>query len=64
MNKDNETKTDIVDLLDFYEKWPRYKKHAIRLKDNPKLDKQEKEILHWLIKLANRVGKSDIEPLK
>lgn len=62
MNNDN-NKKQIIDLIDFYRKWPSLKKHAVTLKSNADISEDEKETLHWLIKLADRVGKSDIEPL-
>ena len=62
MNNDN-NKKQIIDLIDFYRKWPSLKKYAVTLKSNADISEDEKETLHWLIKLADRVGKSDIEPL-
>lgn len=51
---------EIRDLIDFYKRWPQLKKHLIELENAEDISLNTKETLKWLIKLADRVGKSDI----
>lgn len=63
MNDNKNNITEISDLMDFYRAWPDLKKHAVELKDNINMSKEARQTLYWLIELADRVGKADIEPL-
>ena len=58
MNDDQKIK--IKDLIDFYRRWPQLKKYLVELEDAKDISSNAKETLKWLIKLADRVGKSDI----
>lgn len=61
MNTEDNHHSDIIDLVDFYRKWPKYKKFALNLKSNVDMSDEERNTLHWLIELADRVGQSDIK---
>lgn len=56
----DKNKLAIKDLMDFYKKWPHLKKQIVDVETNIDMPDDGKEILHWLIQLADRVGKSDL----
>ena len=53
--------SDIRDLLDFYEAWPhlRHKSETFELLE--RLDAGDREFVCWLIKLADRVTRQDLD---
>ncbi|WP_146174243.1 hypothetical protein [Litoreibacter ponti] len=50
----------IVDLVDFYHRWPTLKGSMQALANDPQLCPEEQETLNWLILLADRVGPADL----
>ena len=52
---------EIRDLPDFALRWPSIRHIGERFKSRPNLSSSERELLHWLIELADRVCCDDIE---
>jgi hypothetical protein len=50
------------DLIDFYRRWPEFRETAVALARRADLSSAERETVHWLIQLADRVGEHDIRP--
>jgi hypothetical protein len=50
------------DLIDFYRRWPEFRQTAVALADRSDLSSSERQTLHWLIQLADRVGEHDLQP--
>lgn len=50
----------IVDLVDFYDRWPTLRGAMHALAEDPQLGPEEQETLSWLILLADRVGPADL----
>jgi hypothetical protein len=48
------------DLADFHLRWPDYKQAAIDAASTPGMPADQREVLEWLVRLADRVGKKDI----
>lgn len=48
------------DLIDFYHQWPHLKNIAERIRDRKDLREDEKEVVEWLIVLADRVCEQDL----
>jgi hypothetical protein len=48
------------DLADFHLRWPEYKQAAVDAARTPGLPADQREVLEWLVRLADRVGKKDI----
>jgi hypothetical protein len=51
-----------ADLIDFYRRWPEFRETAMLLTQNSGLSAAEKETVHWLILLMDRVGDRDVGP--
>ncbi|MEL6608815.1 MAG: hypothetical protein AAFO58_08460 [Pseudomonadota bacterium] len=51
----------VVDLADFYTRWPQLRDHAVSVLDRPDLTDAEREVLVWLTALADKIGPVDIE---
>jgi hypothetical protein len=51
------------DLIDFYRRWPEFRQTAVALARRADLSPAERETVHWLILLADRIGEHDIEPI-
>jgi len=52
------------DLIDFYRRWPDFRLTATHLVDRPELSAQERQTVHWLILLVDRISEHDLQPLK
>ena len=50
------------DLIDFYRRWPEFRQTAVALALRAELSPAERETVHWLIQLADRVGDEDLRP--
>jgi hypothetical protein len=50
----------IRDLADFHLRWQEFRKTALALKDGATLNEAEREILYWLICMADKIGSRDI----
>ena len=61
MIADDKQVEKINDLFDFYHKWPQCRQHAVSLKERADIGSKSRETLHWLIELADRIGKSDLD---
>lgn len=48
------------DLIDFFNRWQEFRGDAVVLMTNNTLNNNEKNIIHWLISLADRVSDDDI----
>ncbi len=58
----NHLKNRPMHLVDFLEKWPdTHRPAAITLLQRDSINSDEKFVLEWLVKLADRVGKEDID---
>jgi hypothetical protein len=51
------------DLIDFYRRWPEFRQTAVALARRADLSPAERETVHWLILLADRIGEHDIGPM-
>ncbi|MEL6550648.1 MAG: hypothetical protein AAFQ54_10435 [Pseudomonadota bacterium] len=50
----------IKDLADFYTRWPSQRSIVDRVIAQPSLSEEEREVVVWLKRLADRVGPLDI----
>ncbi|MEL6914796.1 MAG: hypothetical protein AAFP13_09865 [Pseudomonadota bacterium] len=50
----------IQDLADFYTRWPSQRSIVDRVIAEPSLSEEEREVIIWLKRLADRVGPQDI----
>ncbi len=48
------------DLVDFHLRWPEFRTLAARVAENKNLAASEREIVQWLLRLADRVGPRDL----
>jgi len=55
---------EIKDLVDFYERWPDLRKHAVAMQSAPYLSKEKTALLEWMIMVIDRVGPADFAPEK
>lgn len=51
----------VRDLPDFYIRWLEFRPEAIEILAKKALDEREQEILLWLIRMADRIGASDVK---
>lgn len=51
----------VRDLPDFHIRWLEFRPEALRILEKKSLDGREQEILLWLIRMADRVGASDLK---
>lgn len=51
----------VSDLFEFYENWPNLKPIAQNMRNNPDMSEADKLMLKWLIHLADRITRRDIE---
>ena len=51
-----------TDLIDFYRRWPEFRQTAVALARRADLSPAERETVHWLVQLADRVGDEDLRP--
>ncbi|WP_315759590.1 MULTISPECIES: hypothetical protein [unclassified Bradyrhizobium] len=52
------------DLIDFYRRWAEFRPEALHLAQRSDLSALERQTIHWLILLVDRIGEHDLEPLK
>lgn len=52
---------DIRDLADFHLRWAEFRPHAEATRARKALPARERDTINWLIQLADRVGKQDIQ---
>ena len=48
------------DLIDFYRRWPDFRKTALGLTEHKDLSSAEQETVRWLILLVDRIGEHDL----
>jgi hypothetical protein len=51
------------DLIDFYRRWADFRPAALDLAQRSDLSALERQTIHWLILLVDRIGEQDLEPL-
>jgi hypothetical protein len=54
----------VRDLIDFYRRWPEFRQTAMRLVECSDLSPSERQTVHWMILLVDRVSEHDLKPLK
>jgi predicted protein tyrosine phosphatase len=52
------------DLIDFYRRWPDFRPMAEALANHSGLSVSERQTVHWLMQLADRVSEQDLQPLR
>jgi hypothetical protein len=52
------------DLIDFYQRWSDFRPMAETLASHSGLSLTERQTVHWLLQLADRVSEHDLKPLK
>jgi hypothetical protein len=50
------------DLIEFYRRWSEFRPFATRLASRSELSASEREVLGWLILLADRISDHDLQP--
>jgi hypothetical protein len=50
------------DLFDFYRRWADFRPAAVGLADRPDLSASERQTVHWLVLLADRISEHDLKP--
>jgi hypothetical protein len=53
---------EVRDLVDFHRRWLDFRNMAIELSEEPLLTASQRDIMIWLIHLADRVGPKDFGP--
>ncbi|CAH1665865.1 conserved hypothetical protein [Hyphomicrobiales bacterium] len=48
------------DLADFYLRWPEFRIVASEIAERETLSRTEREVMTWLLRLADRVGPRDL----
>lgn len=51
------------DLIDFYRRWPEFRKVAVEVSSRPDLSPLQRDTVNWLMLLADRVGERDVDPI-
>jgi hypothetical protein len=52
------------DLIDFYRRWSDFRPMVEALANRPGLSVSERQTVHWLMQLADRVSEHDLQPVK
>jgi hypothetical protein len=52
------------DLIDFYRRWTEFRPAAAALANRSDFSVSERQTLHWLIQLADRISEHDVEPVQ
>jgi predicted protein tyrosine phosphatase len=52
------------DLIDFYQRWPDFRPMVEALANHSGLSVSERQAVHWLKQLADRVSEHDVQPVK
>jgi hypothetical protein len=50
------------DLFDFFRRWAEFRPTAAALENRPDLSASERQTVHWLILLADRISEHDLQP--
>jgi hypothetical protein len=50
------------DLIDFYRRWPDFRQTVACLADRSGLSPAERQTIHWLILLVDRISEHDLQP--
>lgn len=50
------------DLIDFYQRWSEFRPTVVALTDRSELSLPERQIVQWLIMLADRISEHDVQP--
>ncbi|MCL3881114.1 hypothetical protein [Marivita sp. GX14005] len=58
---DEETPRPIADAVDFYSRWPRLRARAHVLIDSQD-NREDAELLRWMVRLIDMLGPNDIHP--
>jgi hypothetical protein len=65
INKSDPCLTEVVpllprDVVDFYLRWPEFRAIAAATAEHEDLGPYEREVVRWLIRLADRIGHQDL----
>ena len=52
------------DLIDFYRRWPDFRPAVMGLADRSDLSALERQTIHWLLLLVDRISEHDLKPVK
>lgn len=52
------------DLIDFYQRWADFRPMVEALANHSGLSVSERQTVHWLMQLADRVSERDLQPLR
>ena len=52
------------DLIDFYRRWSEFRPMVAVLANHSRLSVAERQTVHWLMQLADRVSEHDVRPVK
>jgi hypothetical protein len=52
------------DLIDFYQRWSDFRPMVEALANHSGLSVSERQTVHWLMQLADRVSERDLQPLR
>jgi hypothetical protein len=55
------TSMQVLDLVDFVRRWSDFRGVAVSVAGHPALAGDERAVIEWLIALADRVGRRDVE---
>jgi hypothetical protein len=50
------------DLFDFYRRWAEFRPTAVSLADRSDLSASERQTIHWLVLLSDRISEHDLQP--
>lgn len=59
-SKEKKSSQNIRDLVDFYLRWSEFRDKILDISRSNELTLEQKELITWLIKLVDRVGRQDI----
>ncbi|OYU49252.1 MAG: hypothetical protein CFE31_07765 [Rhizobiales bacterium PAR1] len=60
-NTANEVVQLPADLADLHVRWPQLRCHIAAIAEKPGLCATERELINWMVKLGDRVGRRDID---
>ena len=49
------------DLADLHVRWPQLRCHIVAIAEKPELCATERELINWMVKLGDRVGRRDFD---
>jgi hypothetical protein len=50
------------DLFDFFRRWAEFRPTAVGLAERPDLSAPQRQTVHWLVLLADRISEHDLQP--